>query len=351
MADADLLPFDFSPSVDRQVTLNGELVRPNCTGVLVTIDAEVAPHTSDWRREGGQFALQRDIYGATRHGERGLRYQLDLFAQYGVKCVVFVEALCAGVLGFELLQDIVHSVKRGGHEVALHLHTEWLQYYREPLLEGRIGRFMHTFSEDDQRRLIEQGLENLARAGAAGVVAMRAGNSGANAATLRAAQASGLVFDSSYFAPEIQGICQLAGPELSQPSYAEGIIEVPISWFHDGVGRVRPAQLCACSSAEIENLLLECWRRRWKTVTLLTHSFELVRRRAPHRDQTVIRLHDARLLRLCRFLAKHVEKFVPLTFNDLLGLNVAEAAPAPPPRSPLRQTMRRYVEQAVGRVW
>jgi hypothetical protein len=42
--------------------------------VVITIDAEIAPHTSNWRRDCGRFAADRDIYGITERGERGLRY-------------------------------------------------------------------------------------------------------------------------------------------------------------------------------------------------------------------------------------------------------------------------------------
>jgi len=53
------------------------------TAVLVTIDAEIAPHTSDWKRDSGRFALDRDVYGITPQGERGLRHQLDVIEQHG----------------------------------------------------------------------------------------------------------------------------------------------------------------------------------------------------------------------------------------------------------------------------
>jgi peptidoglycan/xylan/chitin deacetylase (PgdA/CDA1 family) len=159
------------------------------TAVLVTIDAEIAPHTSDWKRDSGRFALDRDVYGITPQGERGLRHQLDVIEQHGLKSVVFVEALNAGVLGFDLLEEIVGLVQGRGHEVALHIHTEWLSYYPRPLLGDRFGRHMCDFSEDDQQRLIDQGLENLSRVGAGRIVALRAGNGGANVATLRAARA------------------------------------------------------------------------------------------------------------------------------------------------------------------
>ena len=320
--------------------------------VILTIDAEVAPHTSDWKRDRGRFAIDRDIFGITDRGERGLRYQLEVIEQHGLKAVVFLEALSTSVVGTDLLKELVTLVQLRGHEVALHIHTEWLPYLPRPLVGDRRGRYMHDFSEDDQRRIMDQGLENLSRAGAERVVAFRAGNAGASLETLRAALRSGIRIDSSYFAPFLNRSCRLPShPEISQAIPLEGVIEIPITWFRDGLGRIRPAQLCACSVGEFEHLLGRAWTDGWRIITLLLHSFELVRRYSPERPQTVVRLHERRLLRLCQLLAANAEKFVSKTFGELDTENIL-ADPQPSClRSPLGQTIWRYLEQATGRVW
>jgi hypothetical protein len=269
-----------------------------------------------------------------------------------LKGVVFVEALSADVLGPDLLAEIVGVVQDRGHEVALHIHTEWLAYYKQPLLGDRLGRHMRDFSEDDQRRLIDRGLENLARAGARRIAAFRAGNAGANIATLRAARRSGIPIDSSYFAPQLNRNCDLPSDrELSQPVYIEGMLEVPISWFRDGLGRIRPAQLCACSTAEFKFLLLQAWARGWGIVTILLHSFELVRRRSPERTQTIMRLHDHRLDRLCRFISAHDDRFVSKTFGEIDADNLAVDVMPDHLRSSFVRTIQRYAQQTAGRLW
>jgi hypothetical protein len=247
---------------------------------------------------------------------------------------------------------MVSLVQDRGHEVGLRLHTEWLPYYQQPLLADRYGKHMADFSEDDQVRLIDQGLENLSRAGAGSIIAMRAGNAGASIATLRATRRSGIAIDSSYFAPHLDGVCRLpSDPELSHPASLEGIIEVPITWFRDGFNRIRPAQLCACSIGEFEHILKDAWSRGWRVVTLLLHSFELVRRRLPEQPQKIMRLHDHRFLELCRLLERNSDKFVSATFGELdLKAIVGDVGPGCL-RSPLGQTIRRYGEQAAGRLW
>jgi hypothetical protein len=150
----------------------------------------------------------------------------------------------------------------------------------------------------------------------------------------------------------LNGVCRLpADPKLSQPMRLEGVLEVPITWFRDGLGRIRPAQICACSSGEFEHLLFQAWSRGWSVITLLLHSFELLRRRSPERAQTTMRLHDHRLVRLCRLLAARSDKFVTTTFRELDAEKIG--APVAPRclRSPLGRTIRRYGEQAIGRIW
>ena len=111
------------------------------------------------------------------------------------------------------------------------------------------------------------------------------------------------------------------------------------------------ALLCACSSGEFEHILTDAWRRGWRVATLLMHSFELVRRRSPEQPQKVMRLHDHRLLRLCRLLGAHRDKFVSATFRELdLKTIVGDVAPGCLP-SPLGRTIRRYCEQAASRLW
>ena len=94
----------------------------------------------------------------------------------------------------------------------------------------------------------------------------------------------------------------------------EGVVEVPTSWFRDGFGRVRPAQLCASSIGEFEHLLVAARSQGWRVVTLLFHSFELVRRQPPEREQKVMRLHDQRLLQPLSFADDAARQFC---FGDI----------------------------------
>src|SRR5204862_2291549 len=127
-------------------------------------------------------------------------------------------------------------------------------------------------------------LDNLYSAGASDVSAFRAGNMGADAATLRAAARTGLAYDSSFFAPYLQSHCRLGNlGNICQAIEVDGIVELPVSTFQDFPGHCRPMQLCACSTSELQHGLLQAWRQDWRSVVLLWHSFELIKRPGRHR--------------------------------------------------------------------
>jgi hypothetical protein len=64
-----------------------------------------------------------------------------------------------------------------------------------------------------------------------------------------------------------------------------------------------------------------------------------------------MRLHDHRLLELCRLLATNSDKFVSATFAELdpKTMSVMSDPAACAPR--WGRTLRRYCEQAAGRSW
>src|SRR5262249_8472866 len=148
-----------------------------------------------------------------------------------------------------------------GHEVQLHVHTEWLQWLRKSPLPGRVGENLKDFTLDEQTRLIELGLEQLRACGAKNVCAFRAGNYGANVDTLRALARSAIRYDTSYDAAYLNSDCGLdeAGL-LLQPTMMHGVCEIPITFFTDWPGHYRHAQLCACSAAEMQHALMQAWK-------------------------------------------------------------------------------------------
>lgn len=319
--------------------------------VFITVDTEFWPRSPAPRPSGLADDFRRDIHGATPEGDFGVPYQMDVLDAHGLKAVFLVEALSPDAIGLDYLREIVALVRGRGHEVQLHLHTEWLAWMPEPVLPGRTGLHLKDFTEDEQTILLERGLANLRACGVENPCAFRAGNYGANVDTLRALARHGIAFDTSHNAYYLGTQCGLHTPgPLLQPGRLEGVWEFPITCFRDWPGHRRHAQLCACSSRELEGALLQAWRRGWYAFVLVSHSFELINRRwnsdaPPAPDRAVIR----RFERLCRFLEAHRDKFQTATFGGLDPASIPIVDEAVPLRSNVYRTARRFAEQLARR--
>jgi hypothetical protein len=179
--------------------------------VFFTIDVEV--WCDGWHDIDRKFpdAYRRYVYGPD--GDHGLPYQLGLLADHGLKAVCFVEALFASRFGQAPLTELVNLIEPGGHEAQLHLHTEWVDEAREPLLLRVDGKRQHLrcFDVSEQTRLIEIGMRLLEGAGAPRPLGFRAGSFAFNQDTLAALAANQIFIDSSYNASTFgssSGVCQ-----------------------------------------------------------------------------------------------------------------------------------------------
>ena len=322
--------------------------------VFLTIDTEIsAPLGPAWREKGLEFELERDVFGRTERGSYGIGYQMELFNRHRLKATFFVEALFASEAGIAPLRRIVAAVSEQGHDVELHLHTEWLARFRRNPLGEATGQHIREFDVEQQARLLALGLQNLRVAGANGVTSYRAGNFGASWETLEALARNGIRTDTSLNPAHLGGACRMPVPVVpSGLMERSGVLEFPVTVFEDRPGHYRPLQICACSSAEMEAVLLHAWREGVPFVVVVAHSFELLKRDGrPSRPWKPSPIRIARFERLCRFLDEQRDKFETLTFA---APDLGEArfrAPHGMMRSTLPRTARRFAEQLWDRLW
>jgi peptidoglycan/xylan/chitin deacetylase (PgdA/CDA1 family) len=324
--------------------------------VFLTVDTELWPLAPDWPRvalPSSDLAAEFDGYirGRTASGDFGLPYQIDALNRHGLGATFFVETLFAGKAGMEPLTEIVNMVQDGGHDVQLHLHTEWMAEFSSPDLPQPVHQLLRLYTEDEQTRIVAKGLADLRQAGARTVCAFRAGNFAANFATLRALARNGLLYDSSHNSCFFDSTCHLLTEKpMLQPQMIEGVLEFPVSTFSDYPGHTRPAQLCACSAREMQIALLRAWEAGWSSFVILWHSHELLSNvRSPGRRKPA-RIQLARFERLCAFLAGHPDKFRISTFSGLDHGRLELAGNDGPIASPAQHAAWRVVEQIASRL-
>ena len=304
---------------------------------LFTVDTEL----SLAMQRGGASAEEnyRSAYlGETDKGSFGIPYQLDCLDRHGLKGVFFVEALHAQLLGDELLKRMVDEIGGRGHDVQLHLHVEWLWFHEGALQLPRKKQHIGDLSYAEQLELLGLGQAALERCGAR-PTAFRAGNYGANDDTLRALKTLGIGIDSS-FNPTMDASKVSLPPETAVPVTHEGVLELPVSWFHDRPGNRRHVQLCAVSHAELAHTMRAAERQGHPVFNIVSHSFELLSRDRTRPHEIVIR----RFEKLCETLNAQGGTSV----IDDLEMDVVGQTYAAPLRSNLVRTGGRIAMQVLG---
>jgi hypothetical protein len=314
------------------------------TRAIISFDTELSAGLYQ-RGFDARANFESSILGRCREGDYGIHFQMDMLDRFGLTGVYFVDPMPALVYGPAIVGAIVQPIVARGHEVQLHIHTEWLQFARLNPVGRLTGRNIGDFPLAAQKRLIGLACDILIRSGAPRPTAFRAGNFGANDDTLRALAALGFRYDSSFNAAYVNDGCAIAhDPANLGMRLHHGVCEVPVSGLLEGSDRFRPAQLCAMSEEEMRDALDHVAAIGAIQFSAFSHSFELL-----SRDRAVPnRLAIARMEALCRAVAGDSR----VTSGGFAG------QPVPPPQPGrihvaeprMLRTVRRRIEQAAGHV-
>ncbi len=283
-------------------------------GILMTFDIEV--WCGSWQNIDERFpaAFRRYVYGTSPAGQYALPKTLEILNDHGLKGVFFVEPLFAAHFGIEPLAEIVHLIREAGQEVQLHVHPEWQDEARTPLIAKHAVKRQHLFMYDaeEQTALIGHGLRLLKEAGAGPINAFRAGSYACNADTFVALAQNGIRYDSS-----LNLTMDYSGAGLPTQSRRLGchgigdVVELPVSVFRSAAGGLRHAQVGACAYLELRQAMYSALRAGWRQFVVVSHNFEMLQQDHVRPDWVVVR----RFRNLCRFLERHRDAFPTMGFN------------------------------------
>jgi hypothetical protein len=308
--------------------------------VLITIDTELS---SSLHRRGVPWKQNYELsfLGQTRQGAFGVPWQMQVLAEHGLKAVYFVDPMPALVYGPELVRDMVAPIIDAGHEVQIHIHTEWLEWAAHEAAGDQRGRNIADFSYDAQVALIGLARDMLVQAGAPAPNAFRAGNYGANDDSLRALATLGIAYDTSFNPTWVTQGCDISLPaEQVAPVDHLGVRVVPVSAFYDRPGHLRHAQVCAVSSREMSGALRHA-NDHQGLFNIVSHSFEMLSRDRQRPNRSVI----ARFESMCKAIAER-PGMRTVGFHDL---NADAKVGRQRYSSGLPSTLQRFVEQAWAR--
>lgn len=314
--------------------------------VFLTFDVEL--WCDGWEDLDAKFpgAFERYIYGRSAKGQYGLPATLDILARHGLRATFFVEPLFACRFGLEPLREIVGLIREAGQDVQLHLHPEWTDEARPPLL-GATEKRQHLFhySRQEQEELIAVGRDMLVRAGADRPCAFRAGNYACDRNTLKALAKAGIDYDSSVNPARNWSGADLDAEERGQRvRQTEGVWEYPISVYRDLPGRLRQVQVGSTSFGEMVALLQQAESQGRRAFVIVSHNFEMLLPERADPDDIVVR----RFRRLCAFLDSNRSRYRTVAFGDRpQGTDVEEPAVL---NSPVWHVAWRMAEQARRRL-
>ncbi|MGI9377441.1 MAG: polysaccharide deacetylase family protein [Tsuneonella suprasediminis] len=316
------------------------------TVVYLTIDTEyssaLAAEPDAVSREEN---FRRMIAGDVAGGEAGIAYQMDVLERHGHRGAFFVDPMPALIWGVQAIADVVGPIVDRGHDVQLHCHPEWLDIAGDANpLGNRTGRNMRDFTLADQVEILTYARDTLIAAGAPAPVAFRAGNYGANDDTLRALARIGIAYDTSHCPGIAVSDCRIAlGPEHRRPLRHCGVIEVPIGCIEAVNGDLRHGQLTALSLREMTAAIRHARDHDIASLTLVSHSFELLCRDRLRVNRILCRRFD----RLCQAI-ETMRGVSVATYTSHPPQISKRTAPAPVlPHDSVRTTLR-IAEQALS---
>lgn len=315
--------------------------------VHLTFDIEV--WCNGWTNLDAEFAscYPRYVYGHSKHGDYALPKTLEILNRHGLCGVFFVEPLFSARFGTRYLEQIVRLIDDAGQEVQLHLHPEWTDEITPAIIPDVAAKRQHLtyYTLDEQTALIGHAKALLETAVGKPITAFRAGSYAINEDTFEALASNGIAVDSS-----INRCYTISAPELvrqqgaTAPFTVNGIATYPVTVFHDGFGRERPAQVGACSFGEMRQALESACAEGCSDFVIVSHNFEMLKPGRSDPDFVVVR----RFEQLCRFLAENkdampVSGFAPLTTVP------GSSAKYRSPRTGMLPTVWRLAEQLARR--
>lgn len=194
----------------------------------------------------------------------------------------------------------------------------------------------------EQTSLIGYGKRMLEAAGSGPISAFRAGSYAANRDTFVALAANDIFLDFS-----LNQCCDISAPELrplydfSAPFQVEGVSTYPLTVFKDGFCKDRPAQVGACSFAEMRDALLSAQRAGVNDFVMISHNFEMLKPDTALPDWVVVR----RFEKLSGYLAQNTDKFTVRGATEVYGARLPTLPLSAQPRANMSSTFVRYMEQ------
>lgn len=167
---------------------------------LFTIDTEVSLGGALEDRSLRPVGAGSRIWGQTRHGRSGIDTFMDIFDEFGMKGVFFVEVCGRHLVQEKTLAHVARHIRARGHDVELHVHPEFIVNLARSrkLSLPKPSAYLCDYEPHVQKSLLFDAFETLKTWTGHAPVAFRAGSFGSNETIFPLLAQLGIKIDSTY---------------------------------------------------------------------------------------------------------------------------------------------------------
>jgi len=316
--------------------------------VCITIDTEFS--IAGAFADASRLPVGAPMVNGTVHGQsHGLGFLLDCFQRHGVQATFFVETAQRCYFQDDPMRGLARQAATAGHEVQLHVHPCWTVFQhadwfervqRQPRQDDFAGRPMAS-----TLALLRHGQAAFADWGLPAPQVFRAGNLQYDDALYRALAAAGIAYSSNI------GLGVYDGGLPDYRLYAgrhmrHGVVECPVLTYRDRGAHLKSLTIRGASFTEMRMALEQAHAAGLELVVILTHPFEYVHLGAAGGMRRHA-LNQARMERLCCWLAAHPERFQTCGLAAAASLPLTSASSQNPLlRGSLWQALSRIATQS-----
>lgn len=239
--------------------------------------------------------INRLIWGKLGSGEYGIKRITSILGEHSIKGNFLLDLSGCALYGDRIIKEIGQFILSEGHELHVHLHSEWL--VRKWGLRGNFTGVpgLNLLDEDTNQHLLSYSFFKYRQLFGKSPVMFRAGSFAFNAHTVKAAGKAGYKYLSNFNSTRHADMLKLegAGAQNEPFTWDNGVIELPVDYspeplssdlgkYHGWYDRVRD-------------------RKKIKTFNLTLHSWSLLKRTGEFFAEFAPS-HEERLRYICEHL-------------------------------------------------
>lgn len=291
------------------------------TRVVLTVDTEPSIAGAFIDPAANPPLIHEPVAGDVAGKSEALGFLISTLQRHGLKATFFVEALHTAHFPSALMGRYVEQLQAAGQDVQLHLHPSWLSFENgQPLNTAKITDHCSELERSHLAEVIAKGCAQIESWTGKRPSGMRTGNFSTALSVFEAMSDARLEFSSNIclavYRPPEEALWVTGGSHRFA-----GVRELPVTCFTDvgpvGRGKLRPMQVTALSADEQVALLRQAHEEERGVVVIVTHPFEFLKKKDfRYTGLKANRLVQARMERLCAFLADNEDKFAVVSLEE-----------------------------------